>query len=106
VNRNRLPDVTPGLLAPHIPADIYRRAEATGQPIVVLRTATPPRTNRRDHLYYLAVGLAGAAGVMGLVAAALALFEFAVRTAALVAGAAGPIGIGGITLRLARPNAK
>ncbi|MFJ9007008.1 hypothetical protein [Streptomyces canus] len=106
MNRNRLPDVTPGLLAPHIPADVYRRAEATGQPIVIVHTTPPPRATRRDHLYYLAVGLAGAAGVMGLVAAALALFEFAVRTAALVAGAAGPIGIGGVTLRLARPNAK
>ncbi|MHA5052064.1 hypothetical protein [Streptomyces sp. SD15] len=106
MNRNRPPDATVGLLAPHIPAEIYRRAEATGQPIVIVQAATPPRTNRRDHLYYLAIGLAGAAGVMGLVAAALALFEFAVRTAALVAGAAGPIGIGGITLRLARPTTK
>ncbi len=106
MNRNRPPDATAGILAPHIPADIYRRAEVTGQPIVIVQSTPAPRANRHDHLYVLAVGLAGAAGVMGLVAAALALLEFAVRAAALVAGAAGPIGVGGIALRLARPHTK
>ncbi|WP_267242850.1 hypothetical protein [Streptomyces sp. PR69] len=105
MHRNHPPD-TPGILAPHIPADTYRSSTATSQPIVIVQPVPVPRTSRRNHLYYLAIGLAGAAGVMGLIAAALALFEFAARTAALIAASAGPLGIGGITLRLARPTSR
>ncbi|MFD5665102.1 hypothetical protein ACFWIK_09315 [Streptomyces anthocyanicus] len=40
--------------------------------------------------------------MFGLVAAFLALLDFAVHTAVAIGAAAGPIGIGGISLRLAR----
>lgn len=52
----------------------------------------------------LGLGFATAIGVAGTVAAILALFEFAIHTATLIAGAAGPIGIGGLTFKLTRPK--
>ncbi|MVO89388.1 hypothetical protein GPA10_32705 [Streptomyces sp. p1417] len=97
----------PGIIAPHIPADEYRRAEATGQPVViVVHTADQTGRPLRHYLFPLAVAGAGAMGVFGLVAAFLALLDVAAHTAAAVGAAAGPVGVGGITLRLARPNAK
>lgn len=100
--RHRPPPPIPGI-APHIPAEIYRQAQREGRPIVVVHTTVPAPRSARTYLMPLAVGMAGALGAMGTIAAALALFQFAVHTAALVAGAIGPIGIGsGITLRLAR----
>ncbi|MFG2345909.1 hypothetical protein [Streptomyces phaeochromogenes] len=91
----------PGIIAPHIPADAYRRAEATGQPVVIV-VQTADRTGRplSAYLYPLAIAGAGAMGVFGLVAAFLALLDFAAQTAAAVGGVAGSIGIGGISLRL------
>ncbi|MGW3936388.1 hypothetical protein [Streptomyces phaeochromogenes] len=91
----------PGIIAPHIPADAYRRAEATGQPVVIV-VQTTDRTGRplSAYLYPLAIAGAGAMGVFGLVAAFLALLDFAAQTAAAVGGVAGSIGIGGISLRL------
>ncbi|MER6166407.1 hypothetical protein [Streptomyces violaceorubidus] len=93
----------PGIIAPHIPADAYRRAETTGVPIVVVVHHTD-RTGRplRHYLFPIAVAGAGVIGVFGLVAALLALLDFAVHTAAAIGAAAGPIGVGGISLRLAR----
>ncbi|MGW4433823.1 MULTISPECIES: hypothetical protein [Streptomyces] len=93
----------PGIIAPHIPADAYRRAETTGAPIVVVVHQTD-RTGRplRHYLFPIAVAGAGVIGIFGLVAAFLALLDFAVNTAVAVGGAAGPIGVGGITLRLFR----
>ncbi|MBT2511044.1 hypothetical protein J7I98_35535 [Streptomyces sp. ISL-98] len=92
----------PGPTTPHIPAEIYQQAQREGRPIIVVHTPTPPtRRPARTYLVPIALGLAIAIGVLGTVAAALALFEFAARTAALVAGAAGPIGLG-LTFRLAR----
>ncbi|MER7960526.1 hypothetical protein [Streptomyces ardesiacus] len=93
----------PGIIAPHIPADAYRRAETTGAPIVVMVHQTD-RTGRplRHYLFPIAVAGAGVIGIFGLVAAFLALLDFAVHTAVAVGGAAGPIGVGGITLRLFR----
>ncbi|MFA0845777.1 hypothetical protein [Streptomyces rochei] len=93
----------PGIIAPHIPADAYRSAETTGAPIVVVVHQTD-RTGRplRHYLFPIAVAGAGVIGIFGLVAAFLALLDFAVNTAVAVGGAAGPIGVGGITLRLFR----
>ncbi|GGU20647.1 hypothetical protein [Streptomyces daghestanicus] len=93
----------PGITAPHIPADDYRRAEATGAPVVIVVHADG-RTGRpaREYLFPLAIAGAGILGVFGLIAAFLALLDFAVHTALTIGGAAGPIGIGGITLRLFR----
>ncbi|MET7715272.1 hypothetical protein [Streptomyces sp. NPDC005407] len=100
-------DPPPGRLAPHIPADIYRQAEREGRPIVVIvHTATPAGRPARTYLIPLGIGLAAAIGVAGTVAAILALFEFAIHTATLIGGAAGPIGIGGLTFKLARRNPK
>ncbi|WP_320782273.1 hypothetical protein [Streptomyces sp. CRN 30] len=95
----------PGIIAPHVPADDYRRAEAAGAPVVIV-VHTDGRTGRpaRDYLFPLAVAGAGVIGIFGLVAAFLALLDFAVQTAVTIGGAAGPIGVGGITLRLFRKN--
>ncbi|MFE9395049.1 hypothetical protein [Streptomyces flavidovirens] len=95
----------PGIIAPHIPADAYRRAEATGQPVViVVRTTDQSGRPLRHYLFPIVVAGAGVVGVFGLVAAFLALLDFAVHTAIAIGSVAGPLGIGGITLRLARPK--
>ncbi|MFD9880083.1 hypothetical protein ACFWZT_01295 [Streptomyces alboflavus] len=97
------PPVIPGVLAPHIPADTYRRAQETGQPIILLHPVpAPPRRTARSYFIGVAVVTAACVGGMGLVVAFLALLDVAAHTAAVIGGAAGPIGVGGITLRLAR----
>ncbi|MFD4477370.1 hypothetical protein ACFWPU_14835 [Streptomyces sp. NPDC058471] len=98
----------PGILAPHIPADAYRRAEATGAPVVIVVQTTTPRAARPARTYLIPLAIAGAAvlGLFGLVATFLALLDFATQTAIAVGGAAGPIGVGGITLRLFHPKTK
>ncbi|MFD5784800.1 hypothetical protein [Streptomyces sp. NPDC126933] len=95
-----------GTLPPHIPADAYRQAQTTGQPIVIVTSAPAQGRPARAYLLPIVVVTTGAIGLLGTIAAVLALIEFAARTAAVVAGAAGPIGIGGITLKLARPKGK
>ncbi|QQM42019.1 hypothetical protein [Streptomyces liliifuscus] len=97
----------PGIIAPHIPADAYRRAEATGAPVVIV-VQTTDRTGRplRHYLFPIAVAGAATMGVFGLVAAFLALLDFAAHTAAAIGGVAGTLGIGGISLKLARPTGK
>ncbi|MFF4754135.1 hypothetical protein ACWD5R_20675 [Streptomyces sp. NPDC002514] len=91
----------PGIIAPHIPADAYRRAEATGQPVViVVHTTDPVGRPLGQYLYPLAVASAGAVGVFATVAAFLALLDFAVHTAVQIAAATGPISVGGISLKL------
>lgn len=92
----------PASLAPHIPADLYRRAEATGSPVVIVVHTTDHATGRplRQYLFPLAVAGAGAIGVFATVAAFLALLDFAVHTATAIAAATGPISIGGISLKL------
>ncbi|NEV90121.1 hypothetical protein GUR47_26205 [Streptomyces tendae] len=94
----------PGIIAPHIPADAYRRAETTGAPVVIVVHHADGRTGRplRHYLFPIAVAGAGVIGVFGLVAAFLALLDFAVHTAVAIASAAGPLSVGGISLRLAR----
>ncbi|MBQ0965346.1 hypothetical protein KBY91_15655 [Streptomyces sp. RK23] len=94
----------PGIIAPHIPADAYRRAETTGAPVVIVVHHTDGRTGRplRHYLFPIAVAGAGVIGVFGLIAALLTLLDFAAQTAAAIGAAAGPIGVGGISLRLAR----
>ncbi|WP_369234727.1 hypothetical protein AB5J56_23415 [Streptomyces sp. R21] len=95
----------PGFIAPHIPADAYRRAEATGAPVViVVHTTDPSGRPLRQYLYPIAVAGAGAIGIFATVAGLLALLDFAVHTAVAVAAASGPIGVGGISLKLARPK--
>ncbi|WP_461063623.1 hypothetical protein [Streptomyces pseudoechinosporeus] len=93
----------PGIIAPHIPADAYRRAEATGAPVVILvQDNTHTGIPWRRVLIPLAIAGAAALGTWGLVVALCALLDAAAHTATVIAGAAGPLGIGGITLRLAR----
>lgn len=95
----------PGIIAQHIPADAYRRAEATGQPVViVVHTTDPAGRPLRHYLFPIVIAGAGAVGVFGLVAAFLALLDFAIHTAVAIGSVAGPLGIGGITLRLTRPK--
>ncbi|MFI7408590.1 hypothetical protein ACIBU0_07990 [Streptomyces sp. NPDC049627] len=93
----------PGIIAPHIPADAYRRAETTGQPVViVVHTTDPAGRPLRSYLYPIVVAGAGAFGIFATVAALLTLLDFAVHTAASIAAATGPISVGGISLKLAR----
>ncbi|MGW3416638.1 hypothetical protein [Streptomyces phaeochromogenes] len=93
----------PGIIAPHIPADTYRRAQATGHPVVIVVPTTNPNTLPwRRILIPLAIAGAAALGGWGLVAALCALLDAAAHTATVIAGAAGPIGIGGVTLKLTR----
>ncbi|MFG3271327.1 hypothetical protein [Streptomyces luteogriseus] len=92
-----------GHIAPHIPADDWQRAQATGQPVViVIHDTQPTGIPWRRLLIPFAITGATVAGGWGLVAALCLLLDAAAHTATVIAGAAGPIGIGGITLRLAR----
>lgn len=75
-------------------------------PIVIIHTTTPTRRPASTYLLPIAIGCAGAIGIIGTLAALLALVEFATHTAALIATTAGPIGIGGITLKLLHPKNK
>ncbi|MFG2738512.1 hypothetical protein ACGFY0_00340 [Streptomyces chartreusis] len=91
----------PGIIAPHIPADAYRRAEATGAPVViVVHTTEPAGRPLRRYLIPLAVAGAGAIGIFATVAAFLALLDFAAHTAVQIAAATGPLSVGGISLKL------
>lgn len=93
----------PGNIAPHIPADAYRRAQATGQPVVIVVHDTRPAGMLWQRvLVPFAIAGAVVAGGWGLVACLCLLLDAAAHTATVIAGAAGPIGIGGITLKLAR----
>lgn len=92
----------PGDLAPHIPADVYQRAQATGQPVVIVVNNTEPTGFPwRRVLIPFAIAGAVVAGGWGLAAALCWLMDVAAHTATAIAGAvAGPIGVGGITLKL------
>lgn len=94
----------PGNLAPHIPADIYQQAQATGQPVViVVNDTTPPGFPWRRVLIPFAIAGAVVAGGWGLVAALCWLMDVAAHTATAIAGATGgPLGVGGITWKLTR----
>lgn len=93
----------PGHIAPHIPADAYRQAQATGQPVVfVVNDPTANSIPWRRLLFPFAIAGAAVVGGWGLVAALAWLLDVAAHTATVIAGAAGPIGVGGITLKLAR----
>ncbi|MEV5782229.1 hypothetical protein AB0L42_14625 [Streptomyces sp. NPDC052287] len=94
----------PGQIAPHIPADVYQRAQATGQPVVFVINDTTAHDTWRKVLIPFAIAGATVAGGWGLVAAFCFLMDAAVHTFTVIAGAAGPIGVGGITLKLARSN--
>ncbi|MBB4885001.1 hypothetical protein FHS38_001029 [Streptomyces netropsis] len=98
------PDGRLGPMAPHIPTDVFRQAQADGRPIVIVQTADPARP-ARSHLGPVLIGLAVAFAAMGMVAAALALFEFAVRTAAVIGSLSGPITLG-LGLKLFNPKSK
>ncbi|MCX4698673.1 hypothetical protein [Streptomyces sp. NBC_01373] len=90
-------------MAPHIPADIYQRAQDTGQPVVfVVNDPTPAGFPWRRVVIPFAIAGAAVAGGWGLVAALCWLLDVAAHTATVIGGAAGPIGVGGITLKLAR----
>ncbi|WP_371670891.1 hypothetical protein OG985_26685 [Streptomyces sp. NBC_00289] len=93
----------PRIIAPHIPADVWNRAQATGQPVVIVAPATNENaiTLRRIVVPFAIAG-AAVLGGWGLVAALCFLLDAAAHTATVIAGAAGPIGVGGITLQLAR----
>jgi hypothetical protein len=93
----------PGIIAPHIPADAYRRAEATGAPVVIVVPASTHHGIPWSRILIpLAVAAAAAFGTWGLVVALCALLDAAAHAATVIAGAAGPIGVGGITLKLTR----
>ncbi|MEU9955522.1 hypothetical protein [Streptomyces sp. NPDC050982] len=92
----------PGQMAPHIPADLYQRAQATGQPVVFVVNDTPPGIPWRRIALPFAIAGAVVAGGWGLVAAICFLLDAAAHTFTVIAAAAGPIGAGGITLKLAR----
>ncbi|WP_128377443.1 hypothetical protein [Streptomyces cavernae] len=92
----------PDQMAPHIPADVFQRAQATGQPVVFVANDTPPGIPWRRIVLPFAIAGAVVAGGWGLAAALCWLLDVAAHTATVIAGAAGPIGIGGITLKLAR----
>ncbi|MET9901914.1 hypothetical protein [Streptomyces sp. NPDC006446] len=95
----------PGIIAPHIPADAYRRAEATGAPVViVVHGSTHHGIPWRRVLIPFAVAGAAALGTWGLVVALCALLDAVAHTATVIAGVAGPIGVGGITLKLTHPK--
>ncbi|MFC9219735.1 hypothetical protein ACFT8W_02775 [Streptomyces hygroscopicus] len=92
------PHTIPGHIAPHIPADLYQQVD--GRPVVIIQTPAPASTRSiRKWAMPLAIGLAGAAGVLGLVAAAVAVFDYAARTAAFIGSTTGPIGLG-LSLKL------
>ncbi|MET7742731.1 hypothetical protein [Streptomyces sp. NPDC005385] len=93
-----------GIIAPHIPADAYRRAEATGQPVVIVVHTDHDGRPLRHYLFPIVIAGAGVVGVFGLVAAFVALLDFAVHTAIAIGSVAGPVSVGGITLKLARPK--
>ncbi|MFG2574520.1 hypothetical protein [Streptomyces sp. NPDC048481] len=93
----------PGQMAPHIPADVFQRAQATGQPVVFVVNEPPAHgVEWRRLLLPFAIAGAAVAGGWGLVAALCFLMDAAAHTFTVIAGAAGPIGVGGITLKLAR----
>ncbi|MFE0347049.1 hypothetical protein [Streptomyces griseoluteus] len=92
----------PGQIAPHIPADTWNRAQATGQPVVFVVNDTPPAFPWQRVLIPFAIAGAAALGAWGVVAALCWLMDVAAHTATVIAGAAGPIGAGGLTLKLAR----
>ncbi|PJE99669.1 hypothetical protein CUT44_04000 [Streptomyces carminius] len=87
---------------PHLPAEVYR--QLGDRPVVIIH-APAPRRPAAAYAVPLAIGLAAGFGFIGLVAAGIALFEFAARTAALLGTLAGPIGIGTF-FQLARPKHK
>lgn len=91
----------PGHLAHHIPADEWNRAQATGQPVVIVVQDTH-HTGIPWQRLLIPFAIAGAtvAGGWGLVAALCWLLDVAAHTATVIASAAGPLGIGGITLKL------
>ncbi|MEW2114556.1 hypothetical protein AB0945_05080 [Streptomyces sp. NPDC005474] len=93
----------PGIIAPHIPADDWRRAQATGAPIVIV-VQTTDRNGIPWQRVLIPFAIAGAAalGTWGLVVALCALFDAAAHAVTIIAAATGPIGAGGITLKLAR----
>jgi len=95
------PPPTGGTL-PHLPADLYQRLD--DRTVVIVHTPAPRRP-ATAYAVPLAIGLAAGFGFIGLVAAGIALFEFAARTAALLGTLAGPIGIGTF-FQLARPKGK
>ncbi|MET7700408.1 hypothetical protein [Streptomyces sp. NPDC005485] len=92
----------PGQMAPHIPADVFHRAQATGQPVVFVVNDTPPPFPWQRLLIPFAIAGAAALGTWGVVAALCWLMDVAAHTATVIGGAAGPIGAGGITLKLTR----
>ncbi|AGP56727.1 hypothetical protein [Streptomyces rapamycinicus] len=98
----------PGQMAPHIPADVFQRAQATGQPVViVVNDTTPPGFPWQRVLIPFAIAGAVVAGGWGLAAALCWLLDVATHTATAIAGAtAGPLGVGGITLKLFQPKNK
>ncbi|MFC9757386.1 hypothetical protein [Streptomyces sp. NPDC056921] len=93
----------PGIIAPHIPADDWRRAQATGAPLVIV-VQTTDQTGIPWQRVVIPFAVAGAAalGTWGLVVALCPLFDAAAHAVTIIASATGPIGIGGITLKLAR----
>lgn len=88
----------PGNLAPHIPADLYRQLD--GQPVVIIQTPHRPRPiPSGSGPCRSSSGLPAAAGLLGVVASAIWIVDYAARTAAFIGSATGPIGLG-VSLKL------
>ncbi|MEW2266204.1 hypothetical protein [Streptomyces sp. NPDC047868] len=84
-----------------MPAADWQRAQATGQPVVIVVSDTHPAgIPWRRLLVPFAIAGAVVAGCWGLVACLCLLLDAAAQTATVIAGAAGPIGVGGITLKV------
>ncbi|MFE8007801.1 hypothetical protein [Streptomyces sp. NPDC057418] len=95
----------PGPTIRHIPADDWNHAQSTGQPIViVVRDTDRHGIPWRRCLIPFAVAGAVVLGGWGLVVALCALLDAAAHTITVIASAAGPLGIGGITLKLSRKH--
>ncbi|MFC9062252.1 hypothetical protein ACFTXB_30075, partial [Streptomyces sp. NPDC057074] len=69
-------------------------------------TTDPAGRPLRHYLLPVAVAGVAAMGCWGLVAALCALLDAAAHTVTVIAQTAGPLGIGGVTLKLARPKGK
>ena len=94
----------PGIIAPHIPADAYRRAEATGQPVVIVVHTTDHPAGRCATTCSPSPSPEPRAGGLGTGGRPVRAARRRRPHGHRHRPNRRPIGIGGITLRLARPK--
>lgn len=83
---NRRPPPVEGVMAPHIPAALYRDADGR---IVVVQALPPERAGWAPRLAALGIVLAAGVGTTGLLLLILAALDVAARIAAGIATPAG-----------------